>query len=379
MQPFTKAEVYASDLTHRRLGADLKKGANEDMARGRRTILVTLFVGLIIGSGLTALVISTGPGKIYTITTAGSSTVYPLSQEWATRFHDENPNFIVNPSAGGSGQGQSLVASGLIDIGASSSYPKDSYWEVATHVKIFPVSADALGIVANPAINGSVLKLDCDMVVAIFQRNVTTWEEFETTFGVTIQQTGPINVYVRSDASGTTATFGKWLETADENTNANGAEFEWRLGHEETISWIQGTNSVDGNPGVAEGVQSDDHAIGYVGLAFMEGLTVASLYNPGNNEWVKASLANVLKALPDTMTTPDADLMNSPNDEAYPICRLLYYLVNTEKIRWDVIVYLNWVLIRGQKFISHVGYVPINGTSAIDYAQSVVASLEPVG
>ncbi|MCF2138172.1 MAG: PstS family phosphate ABC transporter substrate-binding protein [Candidatus Thorarchaeota archaeon] len=348
------------------------------MARSRKILLVMFFVGLIVGSGLTALIISSGPGPIYTITTAGSTTVYPLSQEWATRFHDENPNFIVNPSTGGSGLGQSQVASGLIDIGASSSYPKDSYWEVAPQVKILPVSADALGIVANPAINGSVLKLDCDMVVAIFQRNVTTWEEFAATFGVTIKQTGPINVYVRSDASGTTATFGKWLDTADENINANGAEYEWILGHEETISWRPGTNSVDGNPGVAEGVLSDDHGIGYVGLAFMEGLTAAELYNPGNGEWVTANLANVLKAIPDQMSDPGVNLMNSPNQGAYPIGRLLYYLVNTQKIRWDVIIYLNWVLIQGQKYIHHVGYVPINGTSAITYAQSVVASLTPV-
>ncbi len=343
-----------------------------------RSLQLAIFlIGIIVGAGMTALVVSSGPGQIYTITTAGSTTVYPLSQEWATRFHDDNPNFIVNPSTGGSGLGQSQVASGLIDIGASSSYPDDSYWEVAPHVKILPVSADALGIVANNAVNGSVLKLDSDMVVAIFQRNVTTWEEFESTFGVTIQQTGPINVYVRSDASGTTATFGKWLETADENTNANDAEFEWKLGHEETISWMPGTNSVDGNPGVAEGVQSDDHGIGYVGLAFMEGLTSAQLYNPGNGQWVSANLANVLKALPEEMTDPDIDLMNSPNAGAYPIGRLLYYLVNTERIRWDVIVYLDWVLIQGQKYIPHVGYVPINGTSAITYAQSVVAALTP--
>ncbi|MHA1247559.1 MAG: PstS family phosphate ABC transporter substrate-binding protein [Candidatus Thorarchaeota archaeon] len=347
------------------------------MARGRTQLLVTFLVGLVVGSMLTLGVISSGPGPIYTITTAGSSTVYPLSQEWATRFHDEYPNFVVNPSAGGSGLGQSEVASGLIDIGASSSYPKDSYWEVAPHVRILPISADALGIVANPAVNGSVLKLDCDMVVAIFQRNVTTWEEFETTFGVTIQQTGPINVYVRSDASGTTATFGKWLETADENTNANGAEFEWKLGHEETISWAKGTNSVDGNPGVAEGVHSDDHGVGYVGLAFMEGLTVASLYNPGNGQWVTANLTNVLRALPEEMTDPSVNIMNSPNEGAYPIGRLLYYLVNEEKIRWEVVVFLNWVLVRGQVFVSNVGYVPINGTSAIDYAHSVVASLSP--
>jgi len=218
-------------------------------------MVVGIIVGILLGAG-GLIFISPAPegGAIATITTAGSSTVYPLSQIWAAYFHSDNPEIILNPNTGGSGLGQSLLSHGLIDVGASSSYPKQDYIEDNPQVEILPISADALGVIVNEEINGSVFQMDCDMVVAVFQRNVTTWENFGTIFGVTVLQTGPINVYVRSDASGTTATFAKWLETADVNNNTNGADYEWGLGHEEAISFPAGVNAVDGNPSVSSGV-----------------------------------------------------------------------------------------------------------------------------
>ncbi|MFW9794368.1 MAG: PstS family phosphate ABC transporter substrate-binding protein, partial [Candidatus Thorarchaeota archaeon] len=275
-----------------------------------------LFVGLIIGillgaGGLIFISPPPGGGTQGTITTAGSTTVYPLSQTWATEFNAVFPGLTVNPSTGGSGLGQSLVGQGLIDIGASSSFPNQDFIEENPYVEILPVSADALGVVVNSAVNGTTFKMDCDMVVAVFQRNITTWSDFSATFDVIVQQTGPIHVFVRSDASGTTSTFARWLETADENINANDAEYEWHLGHEEALSFPAGVNAVDGNPGVASGVEGDSLAIGYVGLAFLGDLVAADLYNPGNGGWIAPSIANAVKAIPTNLTAPGQNIMNS--------------------------------------------------------------------
>ncbi len=261
--------------------------------------MIGVIMGILFGAGgLIFISPPPGGGLQGTITTAGSTTVYPLSQIWATEFNIAFPGLVVNPSTGGSGLGQSLIGQGLIDIGASSAYPKQDYIDSNPSVEILPVSADALGVIVNEAVNGSSFKMDCDMVVAVFQRNITTWAEFATTFGVSVLQTGPIDVYVRSDASGTTATFAKWLETADETNNANGADYEWYLGHEEALSFPAGVNSVDGNPSVSSGVISDDHGIGYVSLAFMEGAIPVELYNPGIDDWVTPSIENAVKAIP---------------------------------------------------------------------------------
>lgn len=344
---------------------------------GNSKLLAVLVVGMILGAGAVYILAPPSGGSAnYTITTAGSTTVFPLSQTWATEFHADFPAMTVNPHTGGSGLGQSQIAGGLIDIGASSSYPDETYRTTNTHVKIIPVSADALGVVVNPAVNASGFKMDCDMAVAIFQGNITTWEVFEATFNVVVDATGDIGVYVRSDASGTTATFGKWLETADDTANVH-ANYTWGLGHSETVSWPAGFSAVDGNPNVALGVDSDAGGIGYVGLAFMTGLTPVDLWNPTIEQYITPSLENSLKALPGALSDPGANLMNSGNAGAYPIARLLYYLVNEDNLAWYVIAFVNWILSQGQQYIATVGYVPINGTSAVTYALSVVGALTP--
>lgn len=344
--------------------------------RQKTSLLAGIIIGILIGAGgLIFISPPFGTSTTGTITTAGSTTVYPLSQVWATYFTIDNPGLILNPSPGGSGLGQSLISQGLIDIGASSSYPKQDYIDENPQVAILPVSADALAIIVNEQINGSIFKMDCDMAVAVFQREITTWADFSTIFGVTVLQTGPIDVYVRSDASGTTATFAKWLETSDKNNNSNGADYAWNLGHEEALSFPAGVNAVDGNPSVSSGVIADDHGIGYVSLAFMEGAVAVDLYNPGNGQWIVPSVVNTIKAIPTNLTSIDQDFMNSDINGAYPIARLLFYLVNREYLRSYTVTLLTWCLLRGQNYVTDVGYVPINGTSAQQYGFNMISTL----
>lgn len=341
-------------------------------------LLAVLVLGILIGAGATLVVApSTGGtlGPTYTITSSGSSTVLPLSEEWASQIGTDLPQFRFDPTGGGSGKGQSDAASGLVDIGASSSYPKQDYRDANPHVAILPVSADGLGLVVNPSVNAT-MKLDCDMAVAIYQRNVTTWEDLKTTFGLTIDATGDINVYARSDSSGTTATFGKWLETAEDNLNPD-ANFIWRYGADEAITWAPGVNAVDGNPGVRSAVLSDTNGIGYVGLAFMDGLVNIDLYNPTTGEYVEPTVENVLKTLPSPITDAGVNLFNSNVSGAYPIARLLFYLINTEEVKWYTVEFLVWCLTQGQAYLQDVGNVPIHGTSAQRYAFTVLATLVP--
>ncbi|NHJ14860.1 MAG: PstS family phosphate ABC transporter substrate-binding protein [Candidatus Thorarchaeota archaeon] len=349
------------------------------LSKQKKGLLLGLVVGLIAGIAMAS---SAGAGvAYYLVASSGSTTVLPLSTEWATRIVQYYPSFRFNPSGGGSGVGQADAASGAVDIGASSSYPKSDWRMENPDIEILPVAADALGIVVNPSVNAT-MKMDCDMAVAIFAREVTTWEEFETQFNVEVSGTGIIHVYVRSDASGTTATFGKWLETSEETANPY-VNYIWEYGHDEQIAWHADIVGTEGNPGVAAAVESDPSGIGYVGLAFIPHapdpitLTPASLYNPSIDDYVEPLVANVLKVLPDEITDPGVNLFNSGNPEAYPIARLLFYLVNPATLKWQTIAFLDWCLTQGQQYVPNVGYVPINGTSAADFSLSIVSALVP--
>ena len=97
------------------------------------------------------------------IISAGSTTIYPLSQKWAGEYQAVFPSVQVQVSAGGSGLGQTNVAEGIVDIGASSSYPSSSYRSANPTVKIIPIAADALAVIGHSAVNGTAgLKLTRD-------------------------------------------------------------------------------------------------------------------------------------------------------------------------------------------------------------------------
>jgi phosphate transport system substrate-binding protein len=357
------------------LEADVDKKRRERyMVSNQQGIIIGLVVGLLVGASAAYIAIPAGT-TTYTISSSGSTTVLPLSLKWSSYLPTFYPSLALNVKGGGSGIGQSDAAAGTVDIGASSSYPSASWRTANPTIKILPISADALGIVVNTHVNAS-MKMDCDMVVAVFQRNVTTWEAFESTFHVNVSATGNINVYVRSDASGTTATFTKWLQTANITANPY-ANYTWKAGSSEAISWPAGVNAVDGNPGVASGVKSDQNGIGYVGLAFMEDLVPVHIYNPTIGQYVEPTVANALKALPTVITNPGVNLFNSANSGAYPLCRLLFYLVNPSILKWYTIMFLDWCLTQGQQYIPDVGYLPIVGTSAGAYADTVLAQMTP--
>ena len=338
-------------------------------------LIIGLIVGAAVGAGaIWFLFPPGGPAgpSLATIKTAGSTTVYPLSQVWAEEYHNVYENTTIEVSSGGSGFGQTAVGAGDIDIGASSSPIKSANLVTYPGLKQIPVALDGLAVILNVGVNGSgVQKFTREMVIAIYQENVTTWEELETGYGVSILQTGTINAYARSDASGTTDTFSRWLETNDTF---------WVYGHGETVSWSSGVTSVQGNPGVATAVTVDDSGIGYVGLAFANetdnpDIIGCYLLNPTTGEYVKASYDSVKTAVPTIITDSSQSLFNADVSGAYPIARMLFYVLNNETVEYKSIKYVRWCLTEGQDFVRDVGYVEINGTAIVAFSQGILDDL----
>lgn len=278
----------------------------------------------------------------------------------------------IQVAAGGSGLGQSQCGLGIVDIGASSSYPDAETLARYPGLRVIPVAADVLAIIVNPSVNGSQIRFTRNQLISIFNGNITTWEEFAERWNVTVQAHGGIRVYVRSEASGTTATLGLWLEQGE----------GWTRGHKETISWPEGFIAVEGNPGVRSGVQSDPNAIGYVSLAFVEGVTAATIYNEGNEEWVNPSFEAAKAAIPENYSDASIPIMDSPEPGSYPITRLLFYLVNIDFIRQAPLDFVKWCVSstggqNPQWIREEVGYLEIGGTGAQALAQAILGSITP--
>ncbi|MFX1473949.1 MAG: PstS family phosphate ABC transporter substrate-binding protein [Promethearchaeota archaeon] len=338
------------------------------------SLALGLIIGLLFGGFLGWYIAPRGTPTLIRITTSGSTTIHPLSTKWAEEYTVEFPSVQIQVSAGGSGLGQTQAAEGIVDIGASSSYPDSDYLDANPTVKVIPVAADALAVISNNAVNGSAgFRLTRNQAISIFNGSIVSWEDFETTWDTIVEVTGSIEVYVRSDASGTTATFGKWLEGG----------IGWSLGHKESISWPGQPNfhAVDGNPGVKSGVQSDPNGIGYVGLAYLESVSAAELYNEGNDEWVSPSPEAAKIAIPTELTDPGDSLMDSPTAGAYPIVRLLFYLVNTNYVRTASLEFVRWCLTTGQNptwIQVDVGYLDINDTGAQTLALNIIDGITPI-
>ena len=361
-------------------------------------IVVGLIIGLLIGLPIGFFIAPQAPPAGVNLKTAGSTTVYPLSVAWSSQYFSSTNGFVkVEVSAGGSGYGRTSAVQGSVDFGAASSYKDPIEYGASSNEQILtiPVAADALAVVCNPAVNSSGLSFTREWLIPIFQGNITTWEDLETEFGISIDATGSIQVYHRSEASGTTATFTGWLERGEYST------YNWTLGDDELINWPSGPtiHGAEGNPAVANGVASDTNGIGYVGLAFTEGLAAAVLLNEGNGEWVEATPETAKTAIP-ASPLPPFNIMDSNTPGAYPIARLIYYLVNTNPpttsflrtqygilppygVRSDTVAFLNWALSEtgGQRIEiirEEVGYLEITGTGALTYSQNLVNSLSSV-
>ena len=120
------------------------------------------------------------------------------------------------------------------------------------------------------------LKFTPATLAKIFQGDITTWNDPAIAAdnpGVKLPST-KITIARRSDSSGTTQNFTSYL------TKAAGSV--WKLGAGSTVTWPDGSQGGNGNPGVSTIVKATDGAIGYVDYsdAVASGLKFGSVQNP---------------------------------------------------------------------------------------------------
>jgi phosphate transport system substrate-binding protein len=313
------------------------------------------------GSSTTAKAGSTLSGNL---NAAGSSFIQPAMLQWIGDFTKENPDVKINYNANGSGAGIQALIDQQVDFAASDAFMKDD--EIATAES----KRSGAKIVHIPMVHGAVvlaynvsgldnLVLDGPTTADIFMGKITKWNDPAIKAlnpNTNLPDTDIIPAH-REDKSGTTSIFTTWLSSESDawkNDPNLGAGKEMK-------KWPGGVAGAQ-NAGVAQAIQQNPGAIGYVELAY-------ALQNKISFAEVKNDSGEAVKATPETTATA-AESADIPADlrfnivnvkNGYPIVGTTWVIAyTTGNKNADVIkAFLTWALENGDDAALKLDYAPI--------------------
>jgi phosphate transport system substrate-binding protein len=290
---------------------------------------------------------------------SGASFPDAYYQEVISGFQEQAPNLTINYNATGSGTGKKQFGQGLTDFAGTDStvkeddgVPADSFLYVPTVAAPITVSYHLQGV--------DKLQLSPETVAGIFSTTIKTWNDPKIAAdnpGVTLPSTA-ITVAHRSDGSGTTSNFTKYLAAA--------APDSWKLGSGDTVAWPASTQGGEKNTGVAQIISQTDGAVGYVDLsdATEAKLTFAAIKNK-DGQFVEPTLEATTAALNGAEVKEDLtyDPLNAAGAESYPITAPTYLLV---KVKYDdaakrdaVKGFVRYLLTDGQALAKEVNFAAL--------------------
>jgi phosphate transport system substrate-binding protein len=261
---------------------------------------------------------SSGAAVSGTLNASGSTFQLTFQQSAIAAYKAVQPSLTVNYGGGGSGKGVTDLASGTVQYAGSDS-PISTAQEplfAGKTVLYFPVVIGPITLSYNLSGLSKPLQLSAPVVAQIFEGKITTWNNAAIAAdnpGVTLPSTS-IALAVRSDSSGTTNNFSKFL--------AAGAGSAWTLSTGSIIKWPATAHAGSGNGGVAQIVKSTPGAIGYVDYATAKGagLTFASVKNSAGS-YVAPSPTSASAAASQVTVKPNLTFSAiwAPGAASYPI------------------------------------------------------------
>jgi len=275
------------------------------------------------------------------IITAGSSTVYPLSEAVAEQFIDEGYSGNLTIDSIGTGAGfERFCVAGESDIANASRYVNDgeraSCEAIGRELLEFRVGTDALAIVVNPE-NDWLEDATIEQLAQIFSADVTNWSDVDASWPAE-----PIQRFSPGTDSGT---FDYFVEAVMDATF--GDEGEEKLLRAANLQLSEDDNVL------VQGVEGNTNAIGYFGYAYYE------------------ENADLLKDVSVNGVAPGAATVNAGE---YPLARpiFIYSATNVVNEKPQVADFINYYLANVNDVIGRVGYFPAPA-EAIEAAQSLLA------
>ena len=263
------------------------------------------------------------------LTGAGATFPYPLYSKWFDAYATKT-GVKINYQSIGSGGGIRQLSEQTVDFGASDAPMSDAELAKAKGGPVLhiPTALGAVVVIYNVPQLTAPLKLNGDVLAAIFQGQITKWNDARIASlnaGAALPATDILVVH-RSDGSGTSYVFTDYLA----NVNAAWAT---KPGKGKEVQWPVGLGA-KGNEGVAGQVKQTPGAIGYTELAYatQNKLTTAMIAN-STGEFVAPTIASVTAAaaaaagsLP-AATDYRVSIVNAKGAGVYPISSFTWMLV----------------------------------------------------
>jgi len=271
------------------------------------------------------------------VITAGSSTVFPLSERMSELFQQEGYTGNITVDSIGSGAGfERFCKTGETDISNASRAIKDSEVEACKALATprdpiaFRVGTDALTVVVSSE-NDFVTALTKEQLGKIFTAQYTKWNEVDPSYPAKT-----ILVYGPGADSGTFDYFNEVI-VAPLYLNADGKP-DTAAGKEALLGAPGAQFSEDDNV-LVQGVEGSPYAIGYFGFAYFN-----------ENQGKLKSVA--VEGVEPSQATVD--------DGTYPISRplFIYSDANILKEKPQVAAFIYFYLSNVDNEISDVGYFP---------------------
>jgi phosphate transport system substrate-binding protein len=295
---------------------------------------------------------------------------------FVTSYEAACPGFTLNYTSSGSGAGVSEFVGGQTDMGGSDSPLNPDKGEVEK-AKARCGGADAWNL---PMVFGPVaitynapgvdsLVLDGATAAKIFNGTVTTWDapEIATLNPGKTLPAQPIVVIFRSDESGTTDNFQKYLDAASDGA--------WGKGAGKTFNGGVGEGA-KGNEGTSAAITTTPGSITYNEWSFAkaQGLAVADIITSAGPDPVRLTVESAAKSIGDVKVKGqgndlvlDTSSFYKPTEAGtYPIMLATYSLVCSKYPEGDVApavkAFLTTALGKGQEGLTDNGYIPVPET-----------------
>jgi len=304
------------------------------------------------------------------LTAQGSSAQLNAIDQWTKAYQQQCTGATIEYTGSGSGAGITAFLNGTADFAGSDSALKDGDEQKKANDRCKTGNALDLPMVTGPiAVAYNLegvkdLQLKPATIAKIFAGTVKTWDAADIKAdnpGATLPST-PILAVHRSDSSGTTDNFTKFLAAT--------AKTDWTFGNDKVWK-APGGQAEKGNDGVGAALKKSTGSIGYVEWSFAQSnkLSMAKVGN-GAGEFTALTGESAGKTIAGAQVTGSGNDLklkidyNTKEAGAYPIVLVTYEIVCEKGAPADKLPLLKSFLkytisTTGQSSLTNIGYAPL--------------------